>query len=58
MPFINHSLDHLYGKGKWATKFTHRDTRLDRAMGTGVVMSRKKKEVTRLPSSFYDTPAV
>ena len=43
--FVNHSLDHWAGgAGKWHDRFTHHDSREDRAMGTGVVMDRHKKE--------------
>ena len=57
--FVNHSLDHWAGGvGKWHDRFTHRDSHHERAMGTGVVMDRHKKEKQRLPNSFYDVSAL
>ena len=61
--FINRSLDHCFGgAGAWHDKFTHNDKHhVERAMGNGVVMERKKaaalKEV-RLPAQFYDVSAL
>ena len=58
--FINHSLDHAFGgTGKWHNAFTHHDKHhIERAMGTGVVMDRKKQTPQRLPDSCYNTPVV
>ena len=60
IPFINHSLNHLFGgEGKWHDKFTHRDnTHIERRVGSGVVMARHKKDPQRLPDSFYDSSAL
>ena len=40
-------------------KFTHQDnTHIERRVGSGVVMARHKKDLQRLPDSFYDTSAL
>ena len=58
--FVNHALDHAFGgAGKWQNAFTHHDKHhIERAMGTGVVMDRKKKTPQRMPDSFYDVSIV
>jgi len=54
--FIARSLDHLFGgAGKWKTHFTHNDNHhIERAMGKGVMMDRKKKGAkTRLSAQHF-----
>ena len=55
VPFINRSLAHLFGNDMWMKKFTHQDHHhIERALGKGQVMSRKKRETLRLPTSFHE----
>ena len=63
IPFINHSLNHMFGKdsdGKqkpW--NFTHTGDRHHGplAVGQSKVMGRLQKGRPRLPRSFYDVAA-
>ena len=49
----------LMGVIKWHDAFTHHDKHhIERAMGTGVVMDRKKRTPQRLPDACYDTSVV
>ena len=58
--FINHSLDHWAGgEGKWTQRFMHHDKHhIERDLAKGKVIERHKKEVQRLPSSYYDVSAL
>ena len=58
--FINHSLDHWAGgEDKWTQRFTHHDKHhIERDLAKGKVIERHKKEVQRLPSSYYDVSAL
>ena len=62
VPFVNHTLNHLYGTSDWSGHFAHRDERTDRvpawaSTGGKVVARRKKDDKGKLPAHFYDTPA-
>ena len=62
MPFVNHTLNHLFGTSNWEKRFTHGDERTDRvpawaSSGGKVVGRRKKEDKGKLPSQFYDTRA-
>ena len=55
--FIARSLEHLFGgAGKWKKAFTHNDNHhIERAMGTGVVETRKVKGAkTRIPAEWFE----
>ena len=61
VPFINRSLAHLFGNDIWmnheeVSLTTTTTTSIERAsaLGKGQVMSRKKRETLRLPTSFYE----
>ena len=62
VPFVNHTLNHLFGTSDWAGRFTHGDERTYRvpawaSSGGKVVGRRKEEDKGKLPSHFYDTPA-
>ena len=62
VPFINHTLTHLFGTASCSSRFTHTASRADQtpawAQAGGKVVGRHKKEDKgKLPSSMYDTLA-
>ena len=57
VPFINESLEHLFGS-EWAKRFQHQDgARVDRlnpwSHAGGLVVKRLKKDKRRLPSGLF-----
>ena len=64
LPFINHSLNHYFGKdseGKqkpWNFNHTGDRHKGPLALGQSKVISGKMKERARLPSAMYDVSAV
>ena len=62
VPFISHSLAHLFGTSQWSSHFAHVNDRLAQTPawaqhGGKVVGRHKKQDKGKLPSVMYDTPA-
>ena len=65
LPFINHSLNHYFGKDSEGKQkpwnFNHTGDRhhgQDRPLGQSKVLSRMNRERPRLPTAMYDVSAV
>ena len=61
--FINHTLNHMFGKdlsGKqkpWSFTHSHEAHHSQQGIGQSLVIQRHKRDLQRLPAAMYDSPA-